>query len=62
MLMVTHDFEAAIYLSDKIFVMSKRPDKIIKSLNVNFPKPRDRRSKDFLKIHSEIINYIESTF
>ncbi len=61
-LMVTHDFEEALYLSDKIFVMSKRPGKIIKSFDVKLPHPRNRKTKEFLKLHSEILSYIKKVF
>ena len=61
-LMVTHDFEEALYLSDKIYVMSKRPGKIIKSFDINLPRPRNRSTKEFLKLHSEILNYIKKVF
>ena len=61
-LMVTHDFEEALYLSDRIFVMSKRPGKLIKSFDIDLPRPRNRGSKDFLELHSKILNYIKTVF
>lgn len=38
---VTHDIEEALFLSDRIFVMSKRPGKIIKTYNVGIKRPRN---------------------
>lgn len=57
-LMVTHDIEEAIYLSDRILIMSKRPGKIVKSYSVNMPKPRERTSKEFMDLTSKILKYM----
>lgn len=46
-LCVTHDIEEAIYLSDRIFVMSSRPGKIIKTLSVGADRPRSLDSVNF---------------
>ena len=37
---ITHDIEEALFLSDKVMVMSKRPGKILKQFHVPFEKPR----------------------
>jgi NitT/TauT family transport system ATP-binding protein len=39
-LMVTHDLDEAILLSDRVFVMSRQPSTIIHELKVNLPRPR----------------------
>lgn len=41
-LFITHDIEEAIYLSDKIYIMSERPSTIIEELSINLPRPRHR--------------------
>lgn len=38
--MVTHDLREALYLSDKVYVMSKRPGTIIGSMTSDYPRPR----------------------
>jgi ABC-type nitrate/sulfonate/bicarbonate transport system ATPase subunit len=55
MIMVTHDVEEALYLSDKIVIMSARPGTIKKILPVNLPRPRDRASYDFLQLKDEVL-------
>src|SRR5262249_57720808 len=39
-LFITHDIEEAIYLSDRIWVLSRRPSRIIEELRIDFPRPR----------------------
>jgi len=54
MLLVTHDIDEAIYLGDKVVVMSDRPGTIRNTFNVDLPRPRDRDSSDFVEIHKKI--------
>lgn len=39
-LFVTHSIEEAIYLSDRVYVLSKQPGEIILELKINIPRPR----------------------
>jgi len=43
-LFVTHDIEEAIYLSDKVFVLSARPASILSSPRIQLDRPRDQLS------------------
>jgi ABC-type nitrate/sulfonate/bicarbonate transport system ATPase subunit len=40
MIFVTHDVDEAIYLADRVFVMSSRPGTILSDLEVELPRPR----------------------
>ena len=55
MIMITHDVEEAIVLSDKIVVMSSRPGTIKKIIPVPLARPRDRAGYDFVKIKEEVL-------
>ena len=59
MIMVTHDVDDAIYLSDKIVVMTPRPGMITSVVDVELPRPRDRSDADFLKYHGEILKQLK---
>ncbi len=55
MVLVTHDVDEAIYLSDRIVIMTPRPGKISEILDVNLPRPRDRADVEFTKIRGKIL-------
>ena len=43
-LLITHDVEEAIFLSDKIYILNGKPGKIMHMIDVKLPRPR---KKDF---------------
>lgn len=54
MIMVTHDIDEAIYLSDRIVIFSDKPAKIKTVINVSLGRPRDRTDYDFAEIRSRV--------
>ena len=57
---VTHSVDEAVYLADRIAVMSARPATIKKSLKIDIKHPRDRTSPDFLSYRRNILNLIST--
>ena len=54
MILVTHDVEEAIFLSNRIVVMSANPGRVVKDVLIDLPLPRDRSSHAFAEIRREI--------
>jgi NitT/TauT family transport system ATP-binding protein len=62
-LFITHQINEAIYLSDRVIVMSARPGRIIADIGIEIPRPRAlgvKRGKAFLDYEDQIWNLIES--
>src|SRR5438094_578523 len=55
MLLVTHDIDEAIYMSDRIVIMTPRPGRIEQIIPIKMDRPRDRSSPDFLSLRSDIL-------
>lgn len=51
---VTHDIEEAVFLGDKIVIMTPSPGKIKSIVNVPISRKRDRTSEGFLKIRDSV--------
>jgi len=51
---VTHSIEEALYLADRIVVMSFRPGTIKRDLHVDLPRPRDEASARFNALKREL--------
>jgi len=58
MLLVTHDIDEAIYMSDRILILTPRPGRIDQTIQVNLTRPRDRSSPEFLRLRSEILQLL----
>jgi NitT/TauT family transport system ATP-binding protein len=58
---ITHDLDEAIYLSDRVFVMTTRPGRLKKWIDVDIPRPRDigvKVSDRFLELRQEAIEAV----
>lgn len=59
MVMVTHDVDEAVYLSNRIVVMTPRPAKIEKVIDVKLFQPRDRSNPEFIRLRNEILKILD---
>jgi ABC-type nitrate/sulfonate/bicarbonate transport system ATPase subunit len=58
MVFVTHDIDEAIYMSDRIIVMTARPGKIQEVIEVRLSRPRARNHPDFFLLRSRILEIL----
>jgi sulfonate transport system ATP-binding protein len=58
MLLVTHDIDEAIYMSDRILIMTAAPGRIDREIDINVARPRDRTGDSFLRFRSEILEHL----
>lgn len=49
-IMVTHNVEEAVELSDKIVILSKKPSRVVAVRHLGLKRPRNKRSKEFLDV------------
>ncbi len=61
MIFVTHDVDEAIYLSDRIAIMTSRPGKIHEIVNVPLERPRTRTDQSFMHIKARILEILNFT-
>jgi ABC-type nitrate/sulfonate/bicarbonate transport system ATPase subunit len=60
-LFVTHDIEEAVYLSDRIYVLTERPAQIKEEIQIHLPRPREREivtSTQFNRIKRHILLHL----
>lgn len=55
---ITHSVDEAVYLSDRIIVLSPRPGRVCKIVPIDLPRPRDRTSVDFATLRRDILDLI----
>ncbi|MCL2712205.1 MAG: ABC transporter ATP-binding protein [Methanomassiliicoccaceae archaeon] len=56
---VTHSVDEALYLSDRIVILTKRPAKIKEIIEIPWPRPRDRASPEFTALRKRILTELE---
>lgn len=56
---ITHNIEEAVYLSDKIMVLTNKPTKIKTSMINELPRPRKVTDTEFVKLRNEVTDLIK---
>jgi ABC-type nitrate/sulfonate/bicarbonate transport system ATPase subunit len=58
-LLITHDVREAVFLSDRIYVLSERPARILREFSVPLPRPRtlaDLGTREASAVETEILD------
>ncbi|MBV9657487.1 MAG: ABC transporter ATP-binding protein [Verrucomicrobia bacterium] len=58
MLLVTHDIDEAIYMSDRIVILTPSPGRIERIIAVDLERPRQRSSPEFLRLRGDILELL----
>lgn len=59
-LMVTHDVDESIYLSDRVIVMSRDHGKILADVKIELPRPRDRTNPKYHDYVDQLTNILKN--
>jgi NitT/TauT family transport system ATP-binding protein len=57
-IMVTHNVEEAVYLANRIIVLSPRPGKIVADLKIELERPRNRKDPEFYRWVDKVYSLI----
>src|SRR5438477_6367415 len=58
MLLVTHDIDEAIYMSDRIIILTPHPGRIERVIEVALDRPRERNSPEFFRLRGDILEQL----
>jgi ABC-type nitrate/sulfonate/bicarbonate transport system, ATPase component len=61
MVLVTHDIDEAVMMSDRVFVMDQNPGRIIDEIKVDLAWPRKHMSQDFQCIREDLMTAFKGT-
>jgi NitT/TauT family transport system ATP-binding protein len=57
-IMVSHNVEEAVYLSDRVVVLSHRPASVVKEVHIDIPRPREKRDASIYDYTDQITTLI----
>lgn len=61
-IMVTHDVDEAVYMSDRVVVMSRDKGRIIEDLKINLDRPRNRESDEYLEYKNRLTKQLSECY
>jgi len=59
-LFVTHSVDEAVFLSDRIVILTSRPARVKEIVPIDLPRPRDRTGVEFAHIRRYVLDQVEN--
>lgn len=59
-LIVTHDLDEALYLSDRVLLLSAHPGRIAQMISVDRPRPRDRLDPILARLRQQLFEHLDA--
>ena len=56
MILVTHDLEEAVYLADRVVILSKQKGARTREIDIDLPRPRNRSEARFVRLREQLLN------
>ncbi len=56
--MVSHNVEEIVELADRVLVLSRRPAKLVEIVNIDLPRPREKKSSEFYEYVDRIYSLL----
>ena len=62
-IMVSHNVEEAVFMADRVIVMSPRPGKVVGETKINISRPRSKylRDKEYFRYVDEVVDLLEKS-
>ncbi|MBW4863008.1 MAG: ABC transporter ATP-binding protein [Paeniclostridium sp.] len=61
-IMVTHDVDEAVYMSDRVVVMTRDKGRIIEDLKIDLDRPRNRESNEYLEYKNRLTKQLSECY
>jgi NitT/TauT family transport system ATP-binding protein len=55
---ITHSVDEAVFMADRIIVLTPRPGRLCRIFPVDLPRPRDRTSVNFAQVRRDVLDQI----
>ena len=56
---ITHNIEEAVYLAERVLILTNKPAKIKEEVKVDLPRPRDVTAPDFIRVRNYVTDQIK---